>query len=115
MEGVAGSLGFWHDAGMKIQTGDVFIWRAVSDTKYYFVGHDLVSMDKDLQGVHWCRIYFEDRATGALTGYKTILGTEYFEHFREVMPDAFVQIMDEAEKKALARRLETVKTPMRPR
>lgn len=100
---------------MKIQTGDVYVWRAVTDTKYYIVGHDMVSIDKDLEGVHWCRLYFEDRATGALTGYKTILGTEYFEHFLEVVPDAFIRITDAAEKEALALRLENVKTPMRPR
>jgi hypothetical protein len=82
---------------MEIRTGKVFKWEAQNDVKYYFVENDLASISEELAGLHWCRIYFKDGNTGAIHGYKTILGTEYFIDLKKAVGENLSEITSRAE------------------
>ncbi len=98
---------------MKIQNGDVYRWRAESFTKYYFVEHDLASVDETLQGLHWCRIYNEEKNARGVTGYRTILSADYFRDLSTAVGKSLSKIEKKNDIADLAKRFMHLPTPIR--
>ncbi len=98
---------------MKIQNGDVFRWRAESFTKYYFVEHDLASVDETLQGLHWCRIYQEEKGAKEASGYRTILSADYFRDLSTAVGKSLSKIEKKSDIEEITKRFIHVNAPIR--
>ncbi len=98
---------------MKIQNGDVYRWRTESFVKYYFVEHDLASVDETLQGLHWCRIYLEEKGAREPSGYRTILSADYFRDLSTAVGKSLVKIEKKSEIDEIENRFRHLPAPIR--
>ena len=77
---------------MKIQNGDLYRWRAETFVRYYFVEHDLTSVDETLRGLHWCRVYLEEEGAREPVGYRTILSAVYFQDLSTAVGKSLLKV-----------------------
>jgi hypothetical protein len=98
---------------MEISHGKIIKWNEEPETKYYFIENDLVSIDEILKGFHWCRIYFRNNKTNEVYGYKTILGSEYFDDLKKAVGKKMIEVTNPEEIGNLTALFSKVKAPLK--
>jgi hypothetical protein len=97
----------------KIVAGDVFRWETERAVRYYLIDHDLADIERKLSGLHWCRLYFVDPSAGRITGYRTVLGPQYFADMERAAGAGFARVLETAEKQRILDQVRNVPTPLR--